>query len=130
MTKSQAEQRWNLKWSVNEDAKNGDQFKVELPQELMTVATGFLPLKDENGKTVATAAISGGQKEVVFTLTDYVQTNFQVKGSAFFTVEWDHKHSGLSVNGFGSRENPGTLTFGDVVTVICKEFICLMVHLG
>lgn len=101
-----------FKWSVNEDAKNGDQFKVELPQELMTVATGFLPLKDENGKTVATAVISGGQKEVVFTLTDYVQTNFQVKGSAFFTVEWDHKHSGLSVNGFGSRENPGTLTFG------------------
>ncbi|WFP66871.1 DUF5979 domain-containing protein [Corynebacterium pseudotuberculosis] len=100
-----------FRWSVNEDTKKGDQFKITLPPQLVTVATGPLYLKDEKGETVATAVISNGQKEVIFTLTDYVRTNFQVKGSAFFTVEWDRTANGLITQGFGKSEKPGILTF-------------------
>ncbi|ATB62732.1 Ig-like domain-containing protein [Corynebacterium pseudotuberculosis] len=74
-------------WSVDPSAKTGDRFSVKLPPQLITVETGELKLSNDKGETVATATISSGQKEVVFILTKFVSENFQVKGSAHFTVE-------------------------------------------
>ncbi|AEG82349.1 putative secreted LPxTG protein [Corynebacterium ulcerans 809] len=113
-------------WSVNDNVQEGDQFKITLPSQLVTVATGSLELKDEKGETAATAVISGGQKEVIFKLTDYVKSNFQVKGSAYFTVEWDRTASGLTTQGFGKHEEPGKLTFngcggGDLLGVYTPD---------
>ncbi|QTH59772.1 peptidase [Corynebacterium hindlerae] len=98
-------------WSVSSASKEGDTFSITLPNELVTVGTGELRLLDEGGNHVATANIEAGKKEVVFTLTDYVDTHFSVKGQAYFTVEWDRNAPGLSTDGFGSNEQPGSLNF-------------------
>lgn len=103
--------RVEFNWSVDPSAKTGDRFSVKLPPQLITVETGELKLSNDKGETVATATISSGQKEVVFILTKFVSENFQVKGSAHFTVEWDRDHDGLTTKGFGSEQNPGDLYF-------------------
>lgn len=100
-----------FKWSVGSSVKPGEQFKITLPPQLTTVFTGTLDLQDSNGAVVATTNILSGQKEVVFTLTEFVATHFNVNGSAFFTVEWDRNQSGLTTNGFGSEGAPADLIF-------------------
>lgn len=72
-----------FKWSVGSSVKPGEQFKITLPPQLTTVFTGTLDLQDSNGAVVATTNILSGQKEVVFTLTEFVTTHFNVNGSAF-----------------------------------------------
>ncbi|NOM64891.1 DUF5979 domain-containing protein [Corynebacterium silvaticum] len=100
-------------WQVSDGAKKGDKFYVQLPEELITVNTGMLQLKDSDGVVVAEANISSNSKKVEFTLTDFADKKFGVKGKAYFTVQWDrYSKSNLPENGFGAIENPGKLQFG------------------
>ncbi|AKP09558.2 LPxTG domain-containing protein [Corynebacterium pseudotuberculosis] len=99
-------------WEVPNSATKGDTFYVQLPEELVTVNTGKLELKDSSDQVVAEANIAGKSKKVEFTLTDFADKHFSVKGKAFFTVEWDRSSGNLPQNGFGQSDNPGTLIFG------------------
>lgn len=112
-------------WEVPNSATKGDTFYIQLPEELVTVNTGKLELKDSSDQVVAEANIAGKSKKVEFTLTDFADKRFSVKGKAFFTVEWDRSSGNLPQNGFGQSDNPGTLIFGGCGNGNLKEFIFL-----
>ncbi|MEY6445086.1 DUF5979 domain-containing protein [Corynebacterium pseudotuberculosis] len=99
-------------WEVPNSATKGDTFYIQLPEELVTVNTGLLQLKNNSGVVVAEANIIGNSKKVEFTLTEVVDKKFEVKGKAHFTVEWDRdSKSNLPEKGFGTVKNPGKLRF-------------------
>ncbi|MBH5302388.1 peptidase [Corynebacterium ulcerans] len=98
-------------WQVPDTARKGDKFTIKLPDQLVTVNTGKLELKDSVGQVVAEASIIGNSKMVEFVLTDFADKRFEVKGKAFFTVEWDRGNGSLPQNGFGDTSNSGDLIF-------------------
>ena len=59
-------------WKVPDRSAAGDSFTLELPAELVPLATDF-PLADEAGHVVATAHVADGR--VTVTLTDFVTTH-------------------------------------------------------
>ncbi|AJT42149.1 Ig-like domain-containing protein [Psychromicrobium lacuslunae] len=76
----------NASWSVPNGSKPGDTFSLTLPDELVALTSNF-DLKDADGQVVATAKVVDGV--VVFTLTDYVTTHRNVRGTATFTTQLD-----------------------------------------
>lgn len=95
-----------LTWAVPDDARAGDTFSMDLPGELNRITTSFA-LTNSTGDVVANAVVSAGG--VTVTLTDFVTTHTNVRGTAFFwaQLDWD------VVTG-----EPITLDFGSVTTVI------------
>ncbi|NYE95828.1 putative surface anchored protein [Psychromicrobium silvestre] len=73
-------------WAIPDGSNAGDTFSLTLPPELMALTTSF-DIKDASGNLVATAQVVNG--EVVFTLTDFVETHVNVKGSASFETQFN-----------------------------------------
>ena len=88
--------RLSFNWSVPDDAQSGDTFTVVLPDEIRAKSTAGFTLQTPSGATAANAVWSG--KTVTFTLTDYVNTNDNIRGTAFFNVEWDRSTVDTSVD--------------------------------
>ncbi|WP_461635175.1 Ig-like domain-containing protein, partial [Glutamicibacter soli] len=86
--------RFDFKWAVPATAQAGDTFTIQLPNELRVRNSAGFPLLAPDGQTAANAVWS--YKTVTFTLTDYVNSNDNVNGSAFFTLEWDSAHVDMS----------------------------------
>lgn len=95
-----------LTWAVPDDARAGDTFSMDLPGELNRITTSFA-LTNSTGDVVANAVVSAGG--VTFTLTDFVTTHTNVRGTAFFWAQLSYDVT------------PGetiTLDFGDLTAVI------------
>jgi hypothetical protein len=75
-------------WAVPDSATAGDTFTLDLPDELKALSLAKFSLTAPDGSDVADAVWHG--KQVVFTLTPYVDSHDSVSGSGFVTVQWDH----------------------------------------
>lgn len=108
-----ATMRLTLIWAVPDSAEAGDTFELTLPPELEAVDGAAFDLRDTAGERVATALVRDGL--VTFTLTDYVDTHTDVRGSAWFEVSFaDSVEIGQELDLF--FETTGRV-FGDSVTV-------------
>lgn len=96
-------------WAAPDSSVAGDTFTLDLPNELKAVTIAKFALLAPDGSVVANAAWSG--KQVVFTLTDYVDTHDAVGGSGFLTVQWDHTYTPVT-------SQPVVLTFNGVAVEV------------
>ncbi|WP_069286900.1 DUF5979 domain-containing protein [Corynebacterium pseudotuberculosis] len=80
-------------WKVDPGAKSGDQFTLKLPNELMRLGIKDLTLTAPTGEEVAKGTWDATTKTWTFTLTDYANTHGDISGTAFFTVQWDRRHT-------------------------------------
>ena len=69
-------------WAVPDTAAAGDTFTLPLPEELKAATLAKFSLLAPDGSVVANATWEG--KNVVFTLTDYVDSHDNVGGSGLF----------------------------------------------
>ncbi|QAY63018.1 hypothetical protein ET495_06920 [Xylanimonas allomyrinae] len=80
--------RLDLTWAVPDTAREGDTFSLTLPG-LLTQITSEFDLRDDDNNLVAYATVTQGT--VTFTLTDFVNTQHNVHGSAYFWagISWE-----------------------------------------
>lgn len=102
--------RVDIDWAVPNSANGGDTFTLDLPDELKAMTGGFNLLAPD-GSVVAVATIDD-QGLVTFTLTDYVNTHDDVKGTAFFEVQYTEETT---------SGEPITLEFDADGTVFTEE---------
>ncbi|GAB2469200.1 Ig-like domain-containing protein [Xylanimonas ulmi] len=95
-----------LQWAVPNDTEAGDTFALALPGALELITTAF-ELRDGAGNLVATAVVDDGQ--AVFTLSDYVTTHTNVRGTARFWVR---------ISDDAEKGDEFTFTVGSTTTTI------------
>lgn len=76
-------------WRVDPNASEGDEFTLQLPDQLARLGQGNLTLNSPEGEAVATGTWDSATKTWTFRLTDYAKTRGDISGTAFFTVQWD-----------------------------------------
>ncbi|WP_377001726.1 DUF5979 domain-containing protein [Corynebacterium nasicanis] len=95
-------------WSFMEPSAQGDTLNLTLPDELKAADTTPFPLFNAAGEQVAQGTWSG--KTLTITVTTFADSNFDVRGDAFVSVEWDRAtidttrgfKGGLHFSGCGS----------------------------
>ncbi|NYI71267.1 hypothetical protein GGQ54_001827 [Naumannella cuiyingiana] len=81
-------------WAVDSTAKAGDTFRLTIPEggpEIQLFAKDF-PLKTADGQTVGNCAAT--PKEIVCTLTDFVESHDNVEGTLWFTARATKAYDG------------------------------------
>ncbi|AKS12529.1 DUF5979 domain-containing protein [Corynebacterium pseudotuberculosis] len=81
-----------FQWSVDRDAKSGDSFTLQIPEQLRPIKNTMELLSPDN-QVVAKGTYSASTKKWTFVLTDYADKNGDISGSAWFTVAWDRNLS-------------------------------------
>ncbi|MDF9877740.1 Ig-like domain-containing protein [Cellulosimicrobium cellulans] len=79
----------NMEWAVPDTAQPGDTFWVQLPDSLRKVGGLTFNLYEDNDPSnpiVATATVVDGR--ITFTMTDFVLTHDNVRGTAFITADF------------------------------------------
>lgn len=101
-------------WTADSNAKAGDTIELTLPPQLEPADLDPVPLKNSSGIVVANGNWSG--HTFVITLTDFVETNFNVEGDAYVSVQWattSEFDGDLNFSGCGTGSLPGKLTVNE-----------------
>ncbi|VEH06621.1 DUF5979 domain-containing protein [Corynebacterium kutscheri] len=99
-----------FEWEAKKEAKAGDKFEFDLPDQLKGVDTGTVFLQDHKGEIVATGQWDNEKKKFIITLTAFQERNFDVHGKAHVAVTWNTSSafdSNLNFSGCGNGSLPG-----------------------